>query len=102
MFSRERQGAATFAGCLSSGLHLIERALPWILIRPPAKELGAVAKPSAGEMIVLDFDNKCWSERLPFRRPFGGPAARPTGRVASEAGRLDQLFEFLCEGRLLG
>src|SRR5213078_1562128 len=74
---------------INSAAYLIELALRWLLIRPPAQEFCAVTKAAAGEVIVLDFDDELGSERLPLDGALGGPAAWATGGVAGEARRLD-------------
>src|SRR5690348_4906571 len=56
---------------------------------------------AAGEVIVLHLDDELRRERLPLARPLGAPPAGPTGRLAGEAGRLDQLLELLRDRRLL-
>src|SRR6185437_9442319 len=81
--------------------HLLRRALPRRLVRPPAQQTWAVAEPAAGEMIVADLDHELRLERLPLRRALGRPAARAAGLVAGEAGRADQLFELLGQRFLL-
>src|SRR6185295_5742681 len=74
-------------------LDLVERALPRCLIGPPAQQARAVAKTFAAEMVVADLDHELGLERLPYRRAFGRPAARTTGRVAGEALRRRELLQ---------
>src|SRR5262249_32236831 len=93
--------AFTAAPRLHSTLHLIDFAQLRLLIRPPAQKLRSMPKPSASEMIVLDLTDQFRRQRLPFGGAFGGPSARATRRVARKARRLDQLFELLCQRRLL-
>src|SRR5882724_2560067 len=80
---------------INSAAYLIELALRGLLIGPPAQEFCPVTKAAAGEVIVLNFDDELWRERLPLGGALGGPAAWTTGRVAGEARRLDQLFQLL-------
>ena len=73
---------------------LIEGALSRRLVGPPALDGGAVAEALAAEMIVANFDHEFWFQRTPLRRSLGRPSARPARRIAGEAGRRDQRFEF--------
>src|SRR5215208_4852190 len=73
---------------------LIEAALPRRLVGPPAQDGGAVAKSFAAEMIVANLDHEFWLQRTPLCRTLGRPSARPARRIAGEAGRRDQRFEF--------
>jgi hypothetical protein len=74
-------------------LDLIDGALPWRLIRAPAQQPGAMSEALAGEMVVADLDHELRFERHPLGRTFGGPAARPAGRIPGEAGRAGQRFQ---------
>src|SRR5450432_819992 len=80
---------------------LVERALPWRLVRPPALDRGAVAKPLAAEMIVSHLDHQFRPQRIPFRRALGRPAAGAARRVAGKAGFCDQRFELRRQRRLV-
>src|SRR5687768_15045654 len=73
---------------------LIELALPWRLVGPPAQDGGAVAEALAAEMIVANLDHEFWLQRTPLCRTLGRPSARPARRVAGEPGRRYQRFEF--------
>src|SRR6185369_10532344 len=73
---------------------LIELALSRRLVGPPAQDGGAVPKALAAEMIVANLDHEFWLQRTPFCRTLGRPPARPARRIAGEAGRRDQRFEF--------
>src|ERR671925_2293939 len=53
-------------------------------------------------MVVLDLDHERRFERLPLPRSLRAPAARPTGRLAGETGRADQLLETLRQFPLFG
>src|SRR5207244_2320993 len=53
----------------------------------------AVAEAPGGDLVVADLDDQLGPERLPFGRSRRAPAAGTAGRVASEAGRLDQRLE---------
>src|SRR5688572_10573836 len=84
-------------------LDLLHRALARRLVRAPAKEGRAVTEAAAAEVVVADFDDELGVERLPFGAALRAPAARAAGRVAGEAGRLDELLEPLRErGLVLG
>src|SRR5688572_3675148 len=74
---------------------LVHRALARWLVRAPAHEPGAVSKPPAGEMVVLHLDYQPGREWLPLGRALCAPPAWTTGRLTSEAGLPDQLFDFL-------
>src|SRR5687767_11513553 len=74
-------------------LKLLERALFGSFVGPPAYQFRAMAEAIAGDMIVAHFDDKVGPQRLPFGGAFGAPAARRAGRVAGEAGWLDESFE---------
>src|SRR3954468_23736540 len=82
-------------------LQLIEGALLGRLVRAPAQDRGAVAKPLAAEMVVADLDHELWLQRTPLRGARRRPAARPARRVAGKAGLCDQGFELMGEGQLL-
>ena len=75
------------------GLDLLEGALAWCLVRPPAQETGAVAEPTAADMIITNFDDELRSQRLLLSGALGAPPAGTSRRVAGEARRLDKPFE---------
>src|SRR5712672_2969176 len=75
------------------GLDLLEGALAWRLIRPPAQETGSVAEPTAADMIITNFDDEFRSQRLPLSGALGAPPAGTSRRVAGEPRRLDKPFE---------
>ena len=50
----------------SSAFDLIHKTQRRFLVRTPAQELCPVTKTTAGEVIVLDFDDELWCERFPF------------------------------------
>ena len=50
------------------GRELVERALPRVLVGPPAQEAGAVAEAAAGHLVVAHFDDQHGLQRLPCRR----------------------------------
>src|ERR1700733_504637 len=52
-------------------------------------------------MIVADFDYKLRSQRFPFARTLGRPAAWATRRVAGEAGWPNQWFQLFGQRRLI-
>src|SRR5687767_11524311 len=81
----ERRGLVAF--------HLVRRALARRLVRAPAHEFGAVAKPSAGLMVVLHLDHQLWRQWLPLGRSFGAPAAWTAGGLAGKSRLSDQLFD---------
>src|SRR3981189_466809 len=74
-------------------LELIEGALLRRLVRPPAQDGCAMAKPLAAEVIVADLNDQFWLERAPLCRALRRPSARPARRVAGEAGLCDQRLE---------
>src|ERR1700722_906470 len=82
-------------------LHLIERALPWRLVRAPAQQARAMPETLAGKVVVAHLDHKLRLERLPFARALGRPAARTARRVAGETRRRDQSFQLLGQRRLV-
>src|SRR6478752_6265843 len=71
-------------------LQLIEGALAWRLVRPPAQDRGAVTKSLAAEMVVGDFDDQLRLERTPLRRAIGRPSARAARGIAGKSGFGDQ------------
>ena len=81
----------SLASCLTAGFDLVHRAV-WRLVGAPMQELRAVSESVPGEVIVLHFHHQFWLQRLPLGRTIGAPTARPAGRVARKAGRLDQRF----------
>src|SRR6478735_9133981 len=81
-------------------LELIERALPWRLVRPPAQDGGAVAKPLAAEMIVRNLDDEFRLQWAPLRRAFGRPAAWAARRIAGKPGFCDQRLKLRRQRRL--
>ena len=52
-----------------------------------------MAEAAAGEVVVLDFDDDFGGQGLPLGAAPGRPAARAAGRLAVEAGRLDERLE---------
>src|SRR6185437_6158148 len=65
---------------------LFIRALPRRLVRPPAQEPRAVPEASAGHLVVAHLHDQYGLHGAPLARALGAPAARPTGRLAGEAG----------------
>src|SRR5262245_38298856 len=78
-------------------LHLIECALPRSLIGAPSQQRRSVSKSFIRKMIVANFDDELWLQRLPLARPLGRPSAWSARRSAGEAGRSDQRFELFSE-----
>src|SRR5690606_25850843 len=74
-------------------LQLIERALAWRLVRPPAQKLRAVTEALACDVVVTHLDDELRPQRLPFGRALRAPPARRAGRPAREAGRLPERLE---------
>ena len=72
---------------------LFERALLWRFVGSPAQQLRAMPKPSSGHMIVTNFNDEFWFERLPIRGSFGRPPAGTAGRIAGKTRRRNQLFQ---------
>jgi hypothetical protein len=72
---------------------LIHPALFRRLVRAPAQEARRVAEAVAGHLVVLHLGDQIPAQRLPLRRAFCRPAARPAGRVAGEARRFDQRLQ---------
>src|SRR4051812_47725180 len=81
--------------------HLVKGTLSRRLVRAPAQDRGAVAKPLAAEMVVADLDHELWLQRTPLRGARRRPAARSARRVAGKAGLCDQGFELMGESQLL-
>src|SRR5438552_13545910 len=77
---------------------LIHRALARRLVRAPPHQPRAVPEAVAAEMIVTNLDDELGPERLPFAGAFGRPAAGAARRLAGEAWRLDQPFQFFRQG----
>src|SRR5690606_13989563 len=63
------------------------------LVRPPADDAGAVPEPAAAYVVVAHLDDQRRPQRLPVGAARRAPAARAAGRVAGEAGRLDQRLQ---------
>src|SRR5207244_2217807 len=78
---------------LKLGRELVERALLRLLVGPPAQKAGAVAEAAAGNLVVADLCHEHWSQRLEMAGALGVPAARASGRSASEARRLDESLQ---------
>src|ERR1700730_3221156 len=76
-------------GC-PRGHHLIERALPGLLVGAPAQELGAVPEAATGEMVVAHLADQDRAQRLPVGRAPLAPAAGSSRAPAGEARRLDE------------
>src|SRR6266568_104358 len=89
--SLARRARSAFLACCRN---LIKVALPRFLVEAPTQKSCAVTKPSAGEMIILNFGHEFCFHRLPFARFLIAPTARTTGRVAGKAGRFDQGLEY--------
>jgi hypothetical protein len=68
-------------------LHLIEGALARGFVGTPAKKFCAVSKPSAGEMVVGNFNNYSGSDWFPFTGAVRAPTARSPGSAASKSRR---------------
>src|SRR6266480_4305255 len=66
-------------------LHLIHGALARGFVGTPAKKSRAVSKASAGEMVVSNFNDYFRNDWFPFAGATRAPAARSSGRVASES-----------------
>src|SRR6266513_6143637 len=66
-------------------LHLIHGALARLFVEPPTKKSRAVSKASAGEMVVSNFNDYFRNDWFPFAGATRAPAARSSGRVASES-----------------
>src|SRR5436305_15194255 len=65
-------------------LDLIQRALAWRFIRPPAHQLGSMTESFSAEMVKTNFHHEHRLERLPFTRARGGPSTGPAWCVAGE------------------
>src|SRR4051812_43418762 len=78
-------------------MYLIHFTLARRFVGPPAEKLRAVPEAPIGEVIVFDFHDELWLERLPLRRPLGAPSTWPAGRVACEPWWFDQLFQLACK-----
>ena len=57
-----------------------------------------MAEPIAREVVVAHLDDQRRSERLPFPRALAAPPTGPAGRVAGEAGGLDQRADLVEQG----
>src|SRR5438132_2362112 len=79
------------------GFDLRERALAWRFVRSPAQKTGAVAEPSAADVIVTDLDHQFGTQELPLSGAFDAPPAGPPRRVASKPRRHDHAFELPCQ-----
>ena len=80
---------------------LVEPTLAWGFVRPPADELGPVAKAAVGEMVVGHFDHEFGPERFPGGGTALTPSARSSWGVSREAGRLDERGEAWQQGLAL-
>src|ERR1700730_10929224 len=74
-------------------LDLPEGALARRFVRSLTQKTGAVAEPSAADVIVTDFDHQFGTQGLPLSGAFGAPPAGPSRRVAGKSRRHDQAFE---------
>jgi hypothetical protein len=89
--AKDRRTGCAGTSC-SEQLHLIEGASFRLLLRTPSQELSAMAKPTAGHMIVLHFADEDGIKRLPFGGTGGGPTARPSRRAAAESSSPHERF----------
>jgi hypothetical protein len=56
-----------------------------------------VTETIAGDLVVPNFHDQFWLERLPFTRPLGAPTTWTARRLAGEARRANQSFEAFSE-----
>src|SRR3954447_22938943 len=75
---------------------LVHGALARIFVRSPPEKSCAVSKPATGKVIIADFDDNFWRDRLPFSSALGAPATRSSRRVAGESGWFFQSLKFFC------
>jgi hypothetical protein len=63
---------------------LVDRALARQLVWPSAEQLGPVAEPIAGHVVVSHLNNELWPQRLPFDAALRAPTARPARGLAGK------------------
>jgi hypothetical protein len=75
--------------------NLVEGALPWSFVRPPAQKLRAARESTRAEVSVSDLGDEIRLEWSPFFETFGARAAQAARSIACEARLAPKPFQFL-------